>query len=147
MFPNDVDFKRIESETKQELSTKIGRSFLFDFKTGQHIVIDGKLVECTELQAIEQWLELLVRTTLDKYKVYQGTAFGTTWENYIGYRSLPAGFIESEMEREITEAAIKLNPAIIKISHFSTTRKTRGLTVTFTAELRNKEALGVTINV
>lgn len=146
MFPNDVDFA--ESKPKEELNkTRLGRSFKFNFKTGQHEVIDGKVVECTELEAIEQWVALLIRTKLDKYAVYQNTGFGTTWENYIGIRNLPTGFIESELEREIRESIKKLNPAIETIENFQAARTTRGLDITFDVNLTNKEVLGVKVNV
>ena len=133
MFPTDTDFQDIKISTTNEQSSKIGRSFLFDFKTGQHQITDGKVVECDQLQAIKQWLELLVRTMLDKYKVYRGTGFGLTWEQYIGRRDLPLGFIISEMEREVSEAAVKLNSAIA--------------TIGFSAVLKDKQVLEVSISV
>lgn len=147
MFPTDTDFNKVSIARADEQSSKIGRSFLFDFKTGRHSIIDGKVNEITELQAIQQWLELLVRTMLDKYAVYQGTGFGTTWEQYIGHRDLPMGFIASEMEREITEAATKLNPAIARVQDFTIERQRRGLLVSFTAALKDKRVLEVSIDV
>lgn len=147
MFPTDTDFKQVNIDKQNEQSSKIGRSFLFDFKTGRHMVIDGKANETTDLQAVQQWLELLVRTMRDKYTVYQGTGFGTTWEQYIGHRDLPIGFIVSEMEREITEAATKLNPAIARVQDFTIERQQRGLLVGFTAVLKDKRVLEVSIDV
>lgn len=147
MFPTDTDFESIKISTANEQSSKIGRSFLFDFKTGQHQITDGKVIECDQLQAIQQWLELLVRTMLDKYKVYQGTGFGLTWEQYIGRRDLPLGFIISELEREVSEAAVKLNPAIASVQEFTVERQTRGLTVDFSAVLKDKQVLEVSISV
>lgn len=147
MFPTDTDFSGIKIDTPNEQSSKIGRSFLFDFKTGQHQIIDGKVVECDQLQAVKQWLELLVRTTVDKYQVYRDTGFGTTWEQYIGRRNLPLGFVVSEMEREISEAAVKLNPAIASVQDFAAERTTRGLTVSFAAVLKDTQVLEVSINV
>nr|DAO06128.1 MAG TPA: Protein of unknown function (DUF2634) [Caudoviricetes sp.] len=147
MFPTDTDFQDIKISTTNEQSSKIGRSFLFDFKTGQHQITDGKVVECDQLQAIKQWLELLVRTMLDKYKVYRGTGFGLTWEQYIGRRDLPLGFIISEMEREVSEAAVKLNSAIASVQDFTVERQTRGLTIGFSAVLKDKQVLEVSISV
>lgn len=147
MFPTDTDFESIKISTANEQSSKIGRSFLFDFKTGQHQITDGKVVECDQLQAIRQWLELLVRTTVDKYQVYKDTGFGTTWEQYVGRRNLPLGFVVSEMEREISEAAIKLNPAIASVQDFEAERTTRGLIITFTAALKDKQLMEVSVSV
>lgn len=147
MFPSDTDFNGIKIDTSNEQQSKIGRSFVFDFKTGQHQIIDGKIVESDQLQAIKQWLELLVRTTVDKYQIYKDTGFGTTWEQYVGHRNLPLGFVVSEMEREISEAAVKLNPAIASVQDFEAERTTRGLTVSFAAVLKDAQVLGVSVNV
>ncbi len=95
MFPTDIDLgETIEwlEQAQAEQSSNIGRSFLFDFSTGQHKIVDGAVAECDELTAIKQWLELMVRTTLDKYQVYQNTAFGHSAETFIGRRTLPKGF-------------------------------------------------------
>lgn len=145
MFPTDTNFTL--NTNKNEQPAKLGRSFLFDFATGRHVVIDGKLQETTQLQAVKQWLELLLITTVDKYRVYQDTGFGTTWERHISYRNIPLGFITSEIEREITEAATTLNPAIDTIRDFTAVRTTRGLTVSFTAVLKDAQLLEVNANV
>nr|DAP53607.1 MAG TPA: Protein of unknown function (DUF2634) [Caudoviricetes sp.] len=145
MFPTDINLEKIikneESEQAKELS-HIGRSFLFDFSTGQHTIIDGAVIECDELTAIRQWLELMCRTALEKYHVYQGEAFGTSAEKFIGHRTLPQGFVASELEREISES-VKLNPAIDRAGNFSVERQPHGMRVAFTAYLKNGELLEV----
>lgn len=140
IFPNSVN-----GSFNTEENTRLGRSFVFDFETGQTQVVGGVVQETTELQAAKQWIELLVRTTLDKYVVYKGTGFGTSIQRYIGYRSLPFGFIESEFQREVEEGA-QLNPAIEGISNFVLTRTTRGLIVEFTVNMKNKDIFGMVIN-
>lgn len=149
MFPTDITFpEKITLETANNSSdSRVGRSFVFDYVTGQHLIVDGKPKETTELEAIRQWLELLVRTKLGKYKVYEDTEFGTTWENYIGFRQLPRGYIESELEREIQESCDKYCPAIESVRDFEAERITDGLIVTFTAELTNKDVLEVRVDV
>lgn len=148
MFPTDITFPEVISiDTGENNSARVGRSFIFDYSKGQHIMTDGKPKETTELEAIKQWLELLVRTSLEKYAVYDDTGFGTTWDRYIGYRQLPKGFIASELEREIQENCNKYCPAIERITDFSAVRLTDGLEVSFTAELTNKDVLGVKVSV
>ena len=143
MFPTDIDLsetiERLE-QAQAEQSSNIGRSFLFDFSTGQHKIVDGAVAECDELTAIKQWLELMVRTTLDKYQVYQNTAFGHSAETFIGRRTLPKGFVASELEREISESCA-LCPAIERAGNFEITRTTRGMTIAFTAYLANGDLL------
>ena len=61
MFPTDITFPEVISiDTGENNSTRVGRSFVFDYSKGQHIMTDGKPKETTELEAIKQWLELLV---------------------------------------------------------------------------------------
>ena len=49
MFPSDTDFNGIKIDTSNEQQSKIGRSFVFDFKTGQHQIIDGKIVRIDDM--------------------------------------------------------------------------------------------------
>lgn len=149
MFPTDITFpetKNIENQN-DNLDVKVGRSFVFDYVNGQHVIVDGKPKETTEAQAIQQWLELLVRTVIGKYTVYQDTKFGTTWEKYISYRQLPNGYIQSELEREIQESCNEYCPAIERVQDFTAERLRDGLIVSFTAELKNKQVLEVRVNV
>lgn len=147
MFPAYRDFAQVKNEIEKqsELSSKIGRSFLFDYKKKQFVIMDGNVVEPSELEAIKQWLELLLRTALDKFIIYRGRAFGTTMENYIGIKSLPNGFIESELERELAEA-IGLCGAIERINSISTTRARNAFKIDLSVELKNKQLLEVSIN-
>lgn len=145
MFPTDINLEELIEEAENEPvenSNRIGRSFLFNFETGQHQIIDGAVIECDELTAIRQWLELMCRTALEKYHVYQGEAFGTSAEKFIGHRTLPQGFVASELEREISES-VKLNPAIDRAGNFSVERQPHGMRVAFTAYLKNGELLEV----
>lgn len=147
MFPAYRDFAQVKNEIEKQsdLSSKIGRSFLFDYKKKQFVIMDGNVVEPSELEAIKQWLELLLRTALDKFIIYRGRAFGTTMENYIGIKSLPNGFIESELERELAEAT-NLCGAIERINSISTTRARDTLKIDLSVELKNKQLLEVSIN-
>lgn len=145
MFPTDINLEtEIETAEKEQeaISSRIGRSFLFNFETGQHQIVDGAVTECSELTAIKQWLELMVKTALDKFQVYQNTGFGTSAEKFIGRRTLPKGFVASELEREIKESCL-LNPAIERAADFKITRTVRGMEIAFTAYLANGELLEV----
>lgn len=123
----------------------INRSFKFNYETGQFEIKNGAIVETNQIQAVAQWLELLVRTRLDKFAVYRGTKFGHSAEKYIGYRRLPFGFAESEFQREIEEA-VALNPAIDSVYSFKIERTTRGLHVSFTARLKNRELIQIGVD-
>ena len=145
MFPTDINLKNTiqTAESEQaEISSRIGRSFLFNFETGQHEIIDGAVAECDELTAIKQWLRLMVNTAIDKYQVYKDTGFGTSAEKFIGRRTLPQGFVASELEREIKESCL-LCPAIDRAGDFKITRTIRGMQIAFTVYLVNSDVLEV----
>ena len=57
MFPEiDYDFEFEEEQDAELLPTKLGRAPLFDFKKRQYVLKDGKVVECTQEQAVRQWV-------------------------------------------------------------------------------------------
>ncbi len=58
MFPRTQD---LPDATNVEMLTA-GKSFLFDFKAGDFVVRDGKLVECDGMDAIKVWIEKILRT-------------------------------------------------------------------------------------
>lgn len=145
MFPIDLDLEELAEKAEQEQTeraSKIGRSFLFDYASGQHRIIDGAVVECSELMAVKQWLELMVKTALDKYQVYENTGFGTSAEMFIGRRTLPKGFVASELEREVKESCT-LNPAIDRAENFDLSRTVRGMQISFTVYMKNGDTLEV----
>ena len=144
MFPVfDFDTQIQEEEKAQDIN--IGRSFSFDFNTRRFNVMAGKVKETTQEEAIKQWIELLLRTAVNRYKVYEGTGFGTNISKLVGYKSL-RGFIESEIKREISEN-IMMNRAIEGIEDFETSLEGDMLQVSFTLILKNKKVLEVVSNV
>lgn len=75
---------------------------LFDFQTKRIVLKDGKVVYCTEKQAIKQWVTLLINTQIDKYNIYKNTEFGLTdLYNLIGHEF--QNFLVSELKRELKE--------------------------------------------
>lgn len=116
MFPEiDYDFEAEEVEEVTKVSTQIGRTPLFDFKKNQYVIKDGKIAECTQEEAVRQWVGFLVKTAAEKFEVHKETGFGTYIENYIGYKD--KAFVGSEIEREVKEKAPE-NRAISSIEDF-----------------------------
>lgn len=130
MFPEiDYDFEAEEIQEPEMLPTAIGRTPLFDFKNNRYVVKDGKVVECTQEEAVRQWVGFLVKTTAEKYRVYDGTEFGTYIENYIGYKD--TAFVASEIKREIEEK-VELNRAIDRIEDFDAEKDGSRMKITLT---------------
>lgn len=130
MFPEiDYDFEAEEIQEPEMLPTTIGRTPLFDFRNNRYVVKDGKIIECTQEEAVRQWVGFLVKTTAEKYRVYDGTEFGTYIENYIGYKD--TAFVASEIKREIEEK-VELNRAIDRIEDFDAEKDGSRLKITLT---------------
>ncbi|KOF56818.1 hypothetical protein AGR56_09150 [Clostridium sp. DMHC 10] len=70
----------------ETIKKELGRSFKFDFDTGQFILSDGKLINTPREETIRQWISLCVRTCVDKYEVYKSTGFGVNLEKIIGHK-------------------------------------------------------------
>ena len=72
MFPSDVDFDvPLQADTSDDGQRQgtIGRSIAFDYEKNEFVVNDGKLVEPGKIDAIKQWIELYIRTEINKYEV------------------------------------------------------------------------------
>lgn len=145
IFP-EYDYEMDEElvEVAEERSTKIARTPLFDFEKGQYVIKDGKIVECTQEEAIRQWVGFLIKTPADKFEVYKDSYFGMYIHNLIGWKD--AGFVASEIKRELTEKCPD-NRAIEKIEDFEFSRNGGVMNIKFTAIKKDNEEVEVDIDV
>ena len=145
MFPEvNYDFETEEENLVAMQSTKIGRTPLYDFDRGRYVVRDGKIIECTQKEAVRQWVGFLVKTAADKFDVYDGTDFGTYIENYIGYKD--TAFVSSEIKREVEEKALD-NRAIESIEDFQFKKEGDKLTISLTVVMTDKTEVEVETSV
>lgn len=141
MFPEiDYDIEEEEQHDTELLPPIIRRTALFDFNTGNYVVKDGKIIECTQEEAVRQWVGFLVKTTAERFAVYEDTEFGTYIENYIGYKD--AAYIASEIKREIEEK-VELNRAISEIADFSHEKDGSRMKIKLTVIMKNDEEVEV----
>lgn len=133
MFPSDfIEDSNVTTETEET-----GVDFLFDYETGQHITENSLLTECTTLESVKQYIQNVLRTQANAYDVYiqgENDVFGISVYEYIGTRTLPAGYINSELKREVTENLLK-HPLIAGVSNWEGKRERRGLNISFTVTL------------
>ncbi len=140
MFPTiHTDLEQLNQKLSQQQNSikPLGKSCFFDYKTGQHKIIDGKAVMCSLVETMEQWIEKVLRTELNKYGIYtidETENFGISIYRYIGEKNIPMGYIVSELKREITEQM--LNHRYIKeVTDYQAMREKRGLHILFTTIL------------
>ena len=142
MFPNSTGIT-LDNESKTASGTK---TFLFDFNSGDFVMRDGKLIECDGIDAIKVWIEKILRTEKDRYKIYDNTEYGCHLEDLIIGNSYTAEFIEAELKREI-EDALKQNPRISSVTNFKITRNTNAITVNLEVVLNDERRDTVTVTV
>lgn len=145
MFPDSF----IENATTENEVQETGVDFLFDYETGQHIVKNGVLSECTQVQTVQQYIQNVLRTKANLYKVYtkgEDDIFGISVYDYIGTRTLPDGYLNSELKREVTQLLLK-HPNINEVRDWCGKRNRRGLEISFTAVLADGTLLETSENV
>lgn len=103
IFPK-VNINPVNIETSTDMKV-LGRCFLFDYNENKYILENGKLVECTVSEAINQWIKLILQSYKNEYKIYQDTDFFCNIKDLIGQK--PNAFVISELKREIKEAILK----------------------------------------
>ena len=141
MFPDSQGFVLVPPDDNSQ-STETKNTIIFDYDVNRFRVVDGKPQTRDGAAAVRQWVELMLRTYLDRFAVYQGTGFGHSGEDLIGMRQAPPGYLHSELAREIREGC-KLCPAIARTDDFSFARQGRSLLVQFTVTLKTGEQMEV----
>lgn len=133
MFPVDVQTYLMNQDTAIEENEAFafnGKAFLYDYKKGEFILEDGKMVAVTGIKAVEAWIEKLIRTEKFRFNVYDNVDYAVSIEELIG-STWPRGFVEAEIKREITEAAVS-NTYIEDLTEWSFERDGSYLVINFT---------------
>lgn len=132
MFPNDVDLdidvNTVDDTLDAAATGTIGRSIKFDYDKKEFIVDEGKLVEPTKIDAIKQWIELYIRTEINKYAIYSDS-FGIDTRGLLGYR-LPRGYQVAEIMRRINEGILTKCPDVKSVGDWDFNKGTFSFKVT-----------------
>jgi hypothetical protein len=147
-FPDyEPTLNTVTTSTTNSETTSNGKSFLFDFETGDFIVKDGKIQVCSGLEAMKIWINKLIRTEKFKFKIYETgeeDEYGISLQDLIN-SGHPQAFIQAEIQREISEALLN-NKEITSVGNFAFSRDKRILTVTFeVTSIYGTSAMEVTI--
>jgi hypothetical protein len=139
MFPITSDLP--QAATTDTVKYGFGKSFLFDFNKGDFALKDGKIQTAEDISALKVWIEKILRTKRDEYKIYEGTPYGSRFDDLAVGSTYPPTFIDSELRREV-EDALTQNPQIITVSDFTVDRSAGNCTVNFNVTLTS----GLVIN-
>ena len=150
MFPTiDLDSLviQINEEENEVNKTAIGTVFMMDFIGNRATVImeNGRPKECETIEEkVKMYVQILLRTAYEKFKIYKDTEFGMTYFNYRGRRDLPQGFMESEIKREIETNLLQLN-VVESIQNFSANLTSIEFECTFEIILKNGQTVEIEV--
>lgn len=147
MFPEIVNIEDIPIIEEQTVIPEIKSSFLFDFNTGDFVMKNGKIVKVYGIESLQIWIEKTLRTELGRFKVYEGTDYGTSLDDLIG-QNYPISFFESEIQREVNESLLR-HQAIESLTNFEFQKNQSRLNVKFVVNLFSGVSFGreLTFNV
>jgi len=132
------------TSTTSSTITSLGKSYAFDFDTGDFITKDGKLVVATDLEALKIWIRKVLKTEKFNFKIYKKEdtimEYGITLMDLIISNNYPLSYLKSEIQREIEEALLK-NTLIKSISNWVFNRNKLILSFSFTVNLTNGAAI------
>lgn len=126
--------EEIQEETEQSL----GKVYKFDFDNNKYLLKDGKLIETTKTEAIQQFVRWTLKTIIKKYKIYDED-YGMDY-SFVGYRNLPFGFVNSELKRQIEEQ-LTTHPLINSILNYKSYKESTSLYVEFVLVTTENENL------
>lgn len=141
MFPNSF----IENTNTENETEEVGIDFIFDYGTGQHTMQNGLLAECNTLQGIQQYIQNVLRTQANVFEVYttdETEVFGISVYEYLHTRTLPDGYLNSELKREVTQQLL-VHPLISSVSDWKGEREKQGLHIYFTVTLTDSSIIEV----
>lgn len=132
MFP---EYEPQLNNLDQDDKTTVGKSFLFDFKTEEFVLRDGKLIEIDGIEALKSRINKILKTEKFKFKIYETgeeNEYGVTLLNLVN-SGHPQIFIQAEIQRSVTEALEK-DIEILNIDNFIFSKEKRKLVISFEVE-------------
>lgn len=140
VFDESIDAKEV-SETKGK------KEILFDFKAKKVVIVDGKTKEASEVEQVKQWIQLLLLTETNKYRVYDNTGFGMTdLYNLRGHSIFNTPFGVMELEREIKEK-IQKKDEVKEVKNIKSSTGFNSLNIEVTVVLKSGETLTSEVNI
>jgi hypothetical protein len=138
----------IEDNTQTTETKSLGKSFLFDFKKGDFVLRDGKLVTVDGVEAIKIWIEKILRTEKFKFKIYETgveNEYGVAIKDLLFGQKYPHSFVLTELRREVSEALSK-HPEIKDIENFKIEREGTSVIISFKVNLKSKISTEMEVN-
>lgn len=137
MLPRlNVDLLELQDNISKPSGNKPKKTFKFNFDEGEFIFSDGKIDVAEGIDSIQIWIDKILRTEKFKYSIYE--KYGIRLEDLLFNSDFPKSFIESELQREITEALLT-NENIESIDSFTIERQHRTYLISFYVRTKTNE--------
>lgn len=134
IFPKNFN---LNPSILQKEYKKIKKNLLFDFDKNEFCLKDGDIKKVEGKKSIEIWIEKILRTKKDRYKIYENKDYGMKIEDLLVGHNYTQSFVESEIKREITKA-LKKHPKIQSLSNFKITKDNPYLNIDFVVNLKDE---------
>lgn len=147
MFPTDIDFEQALDELEY-MKDKIEKSAhgivpKFDYKKGEFIIDNGKVLMNKGDDAVLGWIDKILRTTLWRYEIYYIEnetirEYGVDLKKYYFGKKVPKLLLMGEMQRDIEEALLQ-HKRIKRIESFRLDTEDFRLFISFNVILEDSE--------
>lgn len=129
MFPEITELELNMEDVEEEVYEPMGKLYLYDFKRGEFVIRNGKMVEAHGIDALKVWIHKVLKTEYGRFRIYLDVEYGVILEDLIGSNH-PQPFIEAEIKREVTTALLR-HRDIVAIEEWSFTRDGKWMRVWF----------------
>ena len=119
---------------------ELGKCFKFDFNTNSFILENGKLVELDKIDAVKQWIKLILNTYKDKFNVYTDSNFYCNVKDVSGKRLTPD--MQSKIISDIT-GSLLTHRYIKSVGNFSFSQERMNVNINFDVTLASDEEISV----
>ena len=145
MFPITDEILKAEEKIKSEVDRNFYKIPKYDFKNCKTVIKNGNVVMIDSIEAVKQWIEKFLRTSVNRFEVYKNTGFGTNARELFGKKYLDNGYEEAELERFIREGLL-LCPAVNSINNFNMTKNEKTLAIEVEVQLADNTNVKVNID-
>ena len=91
---------------------------LFDFETGDFVMGRGGAVQLvTGRDELMNWIRKTLHTPMNKYRIYEGSSYGSRLEELLVGKVLPKAYVLAEAERYARET-ITQHPDVYTVDSF-----------------------------
>lgn len=132
----DKVLKNLEKEVQEDNKPTLGKTFLIDFKKGKMLKRDGKLIKTDDERSVRMWIEKVLLTEKNKWKIYENTDYGMEYKANIHANRFPTPFLRAEFIRELDETMSK-HPQILELRDLEIKMIRHTLHTKFKVILRN----------